>query len=322
MAGVLFCSLWLAACATPPQTRSLANAPAADLPPASELGQVPFFAQTRHQCGPAALATVLVAHGIEVTPGALVEQVYLPGRKGSLAEEITATARRYGMLAYPLAQTLSDLLTEVAHGTPVLVFQNLGLAWLPRWHFAVVVGYDLAEDTLVLRSGTTRRRLMTLAAFERTWARGDHRAWVILPPGRVPRTAALHRYLQAAFELEQSGQAAAARQAWRAATRHWPAAARPWLALGNNLYQAGEYLPARAAISQATRLAPQESSGWNNLAYALLMTGCPQQARRAAHCARSLAPADERVIDTLREIEGKADGTDAPECPAISCPGP
>ena len=318
----MLCSLLLAACATPPQTRILADNPPADLPPAHELGQVPFFPQTRHQCGPAALATVLAAQGVEVTPAALVEQVYLPGRKGSLAEEITASARRYGMLAYPLAASLTDLLAEVADGTPVLVFQNLGLDWLPRWHFAVVVGYDLAHDALVLRSGTTRRRAMQLAAFERTWARGDYRAWVMLPAGRVPRTAEPQRYLQAALELEQSGPAAAARQAWQAATRRWPADARPWLALGNSLYQAGEFLPARTAIRQSTQLAPREPSGWNNLAYALLQTGCPQRARQAAQCARSLAPADERFVATVREIEGKASGTDAPHCPAIACPDP
>src|SRR2546422_3737218 len=49
------------------------------------------------------------------------------------------TLFRSGQLAVPVT-TLSDLLAEVAAGHPVLVFQNLGLHWIPRWHFAVAVG--------------------------------------------------------------------------------------------------------------------------------------------------------------------------------------
>ncbi|MDZ7767929.1 MAG: hypothetical protein U5K38_02050 [Woeseiaceae bacterium] len=44
-----------------------------------ELVDVPFFAQDEFQCGPAALATVLVHEGIEVTPQALKPQIYIPG---------------------------------------------------------------------------------------------------------------------------------------------------------------------------------------------------------------------------------------------------
>ena len=70
------------------------------------------------------------------------------------------------MLAYPLRDSLADLLREVAHGNPVIVFQNLGTRWLPRWHFAVVVGYDLQASKVILRSGTTERWRTTLATFE------------------------------------------------------------------------------------------------------------------------------------------------------------
>ena len=39
--------------------------------PTRELTQVPFFPQTLHQCGPAALATVLGWSGVHATPEAL-----------------------------------------------------------------------------------------------------------------------------------------------------------------------------------------------------------------------------------------------------------
>ena len=88
LAGVLLCGLLLGACATPPQTRTLLAQPATDLPAAVELSDTPFYPQQRYQCGPAALATVLGAQGVDVAPEALVDAVYVPALHGSLPEEI------------------------------------------------------------------------------------------------------------------------------------------------------------------------------------------------------------------------------------------
>ncbi|MGB5426332.1 MAG: PA2778 family cysteine peptidase, partial [Gammaproteobacteria bacterium] len=204
LAGVLLLGLVTLGCSNTRQTSALLRQPPAQLPAATELESTPFNPQQRYQCGPAALATVLQAHAIEVSPQELVEAVYIPALHGSLPEEITATARRYELLAYPLQPALTDLLTEVARGHPVLVYQNLGLSWLPRWHFAVVVGYSLPDNELILRSGTTRRWRTTLSTFERTWARGNYWALVILPPDEMPATARLPDYLRATRELEQT----------------------------------------------------------------------------------------------------------------------
>ncbi len=285
----------------------------------SELTQTPFFPQTRYQCGPAALATVLATHGVDITPDMLTDRLYVPALRGSLLQEMTATARHYGMLSYPLQPSLADLLTEIAQGNPVLVFQNLGLRWLPRWHYAVAVGYRLEDDEIILRSGTTRRWRTTLSTFERTWARGNYWAQVIVPAGQVPATAELARYLQAAHDLESGTQDAAAHDAFAAATRHWPDAALAWMAYGNNRYAAADHATAEQAFRRATGLAPEDPGGWNNLAYALLHNGCPQQARRAARCAVTLAPVDTVYTDTLDEISAIAHGHDATHCRQIVC---
>ncbi len=85
------------------------------------------------------------------------DEVFIPGREGSLQLEMVAAARRHGMLVYPLQGGLESVLEEVAAGNPVLVLQNQAFSWWPRWHFAVVVGFDRERRELVLRSGITRR---------------------------------------------------------------------------------------------------------------------------------------------------------------------
>ena len=320
LAGGLLCVWLLGGCATAWQTEKLRTTPPVDLPSAQELTQVPFYPQQQYQCGPAALATVLKHHKIDITPQELVPQVYLPAREGSFQVEMTATARRYGMLVYPLRPKLASLLAEVAAGYPVLVLQNLGFTWLPQWHYAVVVGYDLPTAELVLRSGTTRRWQTSLATFERTWARANYWAQVILPAGQIPRTAEPLRYLPLVFDLEQTGQTDAAYLAYEAAARRWPEQPQVWLTLGNAAYQRQNYQEAVFAFIEATQIQPENVTGWNNLAYALLQMGCPRQAMHTIACAVSYAPTEEYIHESLAEIRRLASGRDRGECPVIRCP--
>ena len=156
-----------------------------------------------HQCGPASLATPLNAGGIKITPQELTARVYLPGLGDSLQVEMLAATRRNGLLAYALAPQLDDVLAEVAAGTPVVVLQNLALNWYPVWHYAVVVGYDLQREEIILRSGLERRQALPFTTFEHTWARAGYWAMLAMPPGMVPRTATESAYLSAAIALKK-----------------------------------------------------------------------------------------------------------------------
>lgn len=289
------------------------------LPAAVELLETPFFPQTRHQCGPAALATVLNAYDIEVTPETLASQVYIPQRKGSLQIEMVAATRRYGMLAYPLEPTLNDLLTEIAAGHPVLVLQNLGFNWWPRWHYAVVIGYDLDREQLVLRSGATRRWQTSMTNFETTWDRAGKWALVIVPAGEVPESAQVSRYLKTAYAFEQTGLNQAALAAYRAATRQWPDSSSTWIALGNMELEAGNSDAAVLALLSASTLSPQTVMIWNNLAYALHAYGCAEQALQSLQCAYRLSPDDDNIRDSEQEIRSLAVESLAQECPVIRC---
>ena len=84
-----------------------------DITSTLELLDTPFFPQEDYQCGPAALATVLVASDVSVTPDELTSKVYLPKREGSLQLELIATSRRYGRLPYVLDGKLTAILAAM-----------------------------------------------------------------------------------------------------------------------------------------------------------------------------------------------------------------
>jgi len=121
----------LQGCAGTPQTDRLLSAPPASLPQAKELDQVPFYAQDAYQCGPASLAMVFNWQGVDTTPQQLTPQVYIPAKQGSLQLELISNTRQHNLIPYVLKPSLEDLLTEIAAGNPVLVFQNLALDWYP-----------------------------------------------------------------------------------------------------------------------------------------------------------------------------------------------
>ena len=288
--GLVLVLATLGACARSP----VLQPQTAQLPARVELTQVPFFAQDAYQCGPAALATVLVHGGVQSSPDALRDRVFLPGRQGSLQVELVAAARQAGQLVYPLDTRLDSILAEVAAGNPVLVLQNLAFNWRPTWHFAVVVGYDRTREILVLRSGVTHRLEVDFATFMRTWQRGERWAVVVTDPGQLPATATPLTWLRAASDLEETGQPAASERAYRAATQRWPAEALPWFALGNRLHARGDQPGAADALRRSVQRSPGFAAGWLNLSDVLAAQGCNDQARLARQCAAALAPEDRR----------------------------
>ena len=314
--AVLAYTLLLGACATTPFNLQ----PALNgeiLPGRAEISETPFFPQTRFHCGPAALSTVLNHHGADTSPALLAEHIYIPGLKGSLQAEVVAAARVFELLVIEQHYDLPSLLKEVAAGRPVLVMQNLGLKWLPRWHYAVVVGYDLADQTIVLRSGKRQRWVTPLNVFDRTWQRADRWALLVSPPTQRPSNVAATAFINAASILESAGHTRAAHRAYQTAAEHWPDDGLAHFGLGNTAYALGDYYQATEAFTERVRLAPQSPDGWNNLAYSLTALGCGTQAIEAAQCAVRLAPEDDNYRDTLTEINALA--TSLPPLPTSGC---
>ena len=311
--------LILSGCASTPQSRQIQAQGLGSLPATIELTDTPFYPQTQYQCGPAALATVLQAHGVKTTPEELSTQVYLPAREGSLQIEMAVAARRHGMLPYQLQPQLVDIFTEVAAGNPVLVLQNLAFGWYPQWHYAVVIGYDTESDDIILRSGTTRRWVTPFEVFERTWQRADYWALALVPIGEIPRTADPLRYLKTAYAFEETGKPQLARKAYQSACKQWSEVAATWMTLGNMDFANHDWFEAVKAFNTAASLEPDSVESWNNLAFALHAYGCVSQAQAALQCGFNIAPTDKNLHDSAQELRNKPAGSKRTDCPLIHC---
>ncbi len=296
----------LAGCAaSPPLSHGL---PAA-APRAIELDATPFFPQEAFQCGPAALATLLVASGVEVTPEALAPEVFIPGREGSLTLELIGAARRHGRLPYVLETTAHELVEELQADRPVLVLQNLGTDALPRWHYAVLIGYDAGRNVAILRSGREPRLEMKWQRFAGSWHRGGRFALTTLPPDVIPAHAEPRRFIEAAAGLEGAGQHEAAAAAYEAAVARWPGEPLAWLGRGNVALTRDRLEDAADAYVRAIQLAPEDAAARNNLAELLFKAGCPEEARRQIERAAALAEGTvlgSAVADSRVKIESAA----------------
>ena len=270
------CASWVAT-----QANVLRRAPPAGLPPQAELTAVPFFAQTRWHCGPAALAMVLGHAGLPQSPDALARDVFLPARGGTLQIEMLSGARRHDAFAVALSGRLEDLLQELAAGHPVVVLQNLGLSIAPLWHYAVLVGYDLARSEVILRSGEVEREVLGLSTFELTWARSGYWAFVALPPGRLPVTADEVAVMSAAIAFERAAPPASAARVYASVLQRWPDNLNAAIGLGNSRHAAGDLRGAAQAF-EAAALRHDSAAAWNNLAQTRLALGDRAAARQAA----------------------------------------
>ncbi len=280
--------------------------------PAAELTGVPFYPDTEYYCGPAALATVLTWAGAEVTPDALVASLFIPDRQGTLQPELLARTRRAERIAYPLNGTLDAIAAEIRAGHPVLVLQNLGLDWWPRWHYAVVVGITPGQDALTLRSGPRPRYQMPSDVFDATWERSERWAVVVTPPGVLPATARSRPAFAASAELERTAGPESALPYWRAAARRWPAGARHAIGLANNLTALQRSEQAAEVLRDAAgRPGPLRGVALNNLA--MLRAGQGELAAAERLARQAVAAGGTHVQsfrDTLERVRCQRRGCD------------
>jgi len=273
------------------------------MPAQYQITSVPFFPQTDYQCGPASLAMTLVWSGVLTDPEQLAGEVYTPSLKGSLQPAMIGAARRHGRVAYVISSP-EELLREVASGHPVIVLQNLGLSWVPVWHYSVVIGYDTDTGTLTLHSGETSKKEIAMRIFDNTWSRSKYWGLLTLPPDRLPATSDETTYTEAVLGLEKARRWPEAIVGYRSALKKWPDNLPAHMGIGNAYYAMGDLPAAEQSFAEATRQFPTAGVAFNNLAQVLFEQGKKEAALTIAEKAVNIGgPMSDVFQKTLEEIK-------------------
>ncbi|MGY4533859.1 hypothetical protein ACVW0Y_002995 [Pseudomonas sp. TE3786] len=188
------------------------------LPERVELNAVPFFAETAFEGAPGAVAMMLSQQDVVTTPGLVAKKMRLPGQETAIEKNLNRVVNEHGLLVYPLSSRLADVLEQVSAGYPVLArLDDSSLVSSP--HYAVVVGYDRVKQRLLLRSGMSRRLVVSFKDFQAAWDKLGNWAVLIQAPAQLPANVERQRWLSAVSQLEQAGQKLAAGNA-REALEH------------------------------------------------------------------------------------------------------
>ena len=273
---ILFLALLLSGCAT--HTENLrAKFPNAS---ASQIIDVPFYNQAEFHCAPAALKMMTGYLNQEIAYDELVKMLYAPEAKGTFQNDLLAATRRLSLLALPV-DNMEEIIKELQDKRPVLVFQNLALSWIPKWHYAVVVGYDLDKKEVILHTGDYKNFPMSMRTFEKTWKRVDQWGYIIVKPGEVPLNTTEEEMVAATAGLELAMNYSAAKISYEAILNRWSESFGAIIGLGNVHFQMKEYIKSKDYFHKATILRPTSIGVWNNYAVALKAAGDDKGADKA-----------------------------------------
>lgn len=275
LAGILLL-FYGCASSTPQADKALGDMGA--LPSRAIVEDVPFFLQTEGTCGPATLAMTLNWAGIETTMEEVEESAFSPESNGSYQMVMISAARRNKAMALPIAG-MQSLLTEVANGHPVIVFENLGFDWLPQWHYATVFGYDLKKQVVHTHSGAEANKVWDIRKFERSWKLGDYWGMVILPPGQLAKTASEREHLKAAAALEKLGHLDEAKKSYMAMAERWKDGHMAFIGLGNIAFLREDYQSAQRLYLKALEIRKDMPAVWHNLSLSYSRTGNAEKAK-------------------------------------------
>ncbi len=263
------------------------------IPESVKLATVPFVKQDDFQCGPASISMMLGHHGKQVPAKELRAQSFTPGKKGSLQSDVITAIRRQRFIPASVT-TFENLLLELHAGNPVLILQNLGLAWVPRWHYAVAVGYDLQESELLLHTGPDSFKSMSFFTFQKTWKRSENWGLLVLKPGQLPVSVSEVELLKSTAHLEKLSFLDEARLSYESILKKWPGSLGALIGLGNIAFNKKDFKASVQFLRTATELHPDSAEAWHNYSLALSAYQKPKEASAAAKKAVSLA--DENLL--------------------------
>jgi ABC-type bacteriocin/lantibiotic exporter with double-glycine peptidase domain len=147
---------------------------------------VPFVAQTRYGCGPAAISMVMqywakengAAASSITDPLKIQALLSKPGKKGIAASAMEEYFQRGGYRTFAFRGEWSDLQRNLSQGRPLIVALKASGSHGPM-HFAVVVGADTERGYIFLNDPAAGKLLrLSREGFESEWSLANN--WVLL----------------------------------------------------------------------------------------------------------------------------------------------
>lgn len=142
---------------------------------------VPFYADTDHQCGPSSLASVMNYWQSKnlslsaVTPEEIRAAVYSEGARGTLGIDLEFYARKNGFQTMQYSGSIDDLRNNIQNKIPVIILVDYGVYFYQRNHYLVVTGYS--NDSIIAHSGR-EEKIISFNELEEIW--GKTRFWTLI----------------------------------------------------------------------------------------------------------------------------------------------
>ncbi len=147
--------------------------------PDEVLLSVPFFPQTKYQCGPSSLAAVYNYWGKSIAPEEIALKLNSASHKGVLTLDLYLHARAQGFNVRQKQGSIRELKDLINKGVPVIVMVDKGIWFVQKNHFMVVVGYN--SKGFIVHDGKKKNRYIPFRSFSARWGRAGNWMLVVHP---------------------------------------------------------------------------------------------------------------------------------------------
>jgi ABC-type bacteriocin/lantibiotic exporter with double-glycine peptidase domain len=149
---------------------------------------VPFFPEDSDQCGSVALASILAYWGKPAQPGHLRDELYLPAIRGSLPLDLLTAAKARGLDATSYRGNLSNVISEIDAGHPLIVLLDSGHWIFSQGHFLVITGYDALREGVYVHSGMNADLFLPYERLLNPWNKTNRWTLRVIPANQREST--------------------------------------------------------------------------------------------------------------------------------------
>ncbi len=263
--------------------------------------KVPFFKQSKYNCGPSALASVLNFYGKKISMDDIISGLIKNTVRGSLNIDMFLFPRRFGLITEMVNGDIELIKNYIKYGGPVILLIDNGFSIYRIPHYIVVIGFDDADNIFVAHWGNEENKIISAEDLKRRWSRmgGWGFATIEIPWDKL--TAEQHNDIGVAYE--NTGKYDDAEREYKEALRIKPDFCEPNFNLGNLYFKKNDYAESEKSFLKALEVCKNKGDIYNNLAFLYLRLNRREDATHFIEKALELSPDNPEYLDTKRMIE-------------------